>query len=59
MQSPLLSVVNQCVDTISKLSREFGLTPAARSRIFVNPPADDGEAELWRILSKPRVKPAV
>jgi P27 family predicted phage terminase small subunit len=56
MQSPLLSVVNQCVDTISKLSREFGLTPAARSRIFVNPPADDGETELWRILSKPRVK---
>ena len=33
MQSPLLSVVNQCVDTITKLSREFGLTPASRSRI--------------------------
>jgi len=46
-------------DTISKLAREFGLTPAARSRIFVNPPADDGEAELWRILSRPGVKPVV
>ena len=46
-------------DTISKLTGEFGLTPAARSRIFVNPPAEDRQAELWRILSKPRVKPAV
>jgi P27 family predicted phage terminase small subunit len=33
MQSPLLAVVNQCVDTITKLSREFGLTPSARSRM--------------------------
>ena len=33
MQSPLLPIVNQCVDTITKLSREFGLTPASRSRI--------------------------
>ena len=33
MQSPLLSVVNQCIDTITKLSREFGMTPASRSRI--------------------------
>jgi hypothetical protein len=47
------------VGTIMKLTREFGLTPAACSRIFVNPPADDGEAELWRILSKPRVKAVV
>ena len=56
MQNPLLSVVNQCVDTITKLTREFGLTPAARSRIFINPPADDGDAELWTILSQPRAK---
>ena len=33
MQSPLLPIVNQCVDTVTKLSREFGLTPASRSRI--------------------------
>ena len=56
MQSPLLGVVNQCVDTITKLTREFGLTPAARSRIFVNPPEDDGSAELWQLLSQPRAK---
>ena len=59
MQSPLLSIINQCVDTITKLSREFGLTPAARSRISVTPDCDDADAELWRILSQPRVKPAV
>jgi len=35
MQSPLLPVVNSCIDTISRLSREFGLTPAARSRMQV------------------------
>ena len=35
MQSPLLAVVNQCVDTITKLAREFGLTRAARSRLVV------------------------
>ena len=33
MQSPLLAVVSQSVDTITKLSREFGLTPSSRSRI--------------------------
>jgi len=33
MQSPLLPIVNQCMDQITKLSREFGLTPASRSRI--------------------------
>jgi len=38
MQSPLLAVVNTCIETINKLSREFGLTPAARSRIYANPP---------------------
>src|ERR1035441_5910662 len=35
MQSPLLPVVNAQVDTISRLSREFGLTPAARSRLTI------------------------
>lgn len=32
-QSPLLSIVNTCVETINKLSREFGLTPSSRSRL--------------------------
>jgi P27 family predicted phage terminase small subunit len=40
MQSPLLPVVNSCVDTITRLSREFGLTPASRSRITIT--YDDG-----------------
>ena len=55
MQSPLLAVVNQCVDTITKLSREFGLTPAARSRIIARTDDDDSEDELMRILSMPRL----
>ena len=54
MQSPLLAVVNQCVDTITKLSREFGLTPAARSRIFVQTEPEP-EDELMTLLSMPRL----
>jgi P27 family predicted phage terminase small subunit len=53
MQSPLLAIVNSCIDTITKLSREFGLTPAARSRI-VTQPEPDYEDELMRILRAPR-----
>lgn len=32
-QSPLLSIVSSCVETITRLAREFGLTPASRSRL--------------------------
>jgi P27 family predicted phage terminase small subunit len=55
-QSPLLSVVNQCVDTITKLSREFGLTPAARSRIMAqtDPTPRDHLLELLRMPRPPR-----
>ncbi len=55
MQSPLLAVVNQCVETITRRSREFGLTPAARSRIIAHTDDDDGTQEIMRILSAPRV----
>ena len=50
MQSPLLPIVNQCVDTITKLSREFGLTPAARSRIIAHTEADDEMDPIERAL---------
>ena len=53
MQSPLLAIVNQCVDTITKLSREFGLTPAARSRIITQTEPEPLE-DLMTILSMPR-----
>jgi P27 family predicted phage terminase small subunit len=55
-QSPLLSVVNQCIETITRLTREFGLTPAARSRIIAHAPEENNNDELWRILSQPRLK---
>lgn len=32
-QSPLLSIINTCIETITRLCREFGLTPSSRSRI--------------------------
>ena len=34
-QSPLLGVVNTCMETITRLCREFGLTPSSRSRMQV------------------------
>ena len=53
MQSPVLAVVNQCIETIVKLSREFGLTPAARSRVIAT--AAEPEVDLLELaLSPPR-----
>jgi P27 family predicted phage terminase small subunit len=36
-QSPLISIVNSCTETVTRLSREFGLTPASRTRIHAGP----------------------
>src|SRR5579863_8823625 len=45
-QSPLLAIINSSVETITKLCREFGLTPSSRSRIQLlsseNQQAGDG-----------------
>jgi P27 family predicted phage terminase small subunit len=43
-QSPLLSIVNQAAATVSKQLREFGLTPAARTRIqATDNPSDENK----------------
>ena len=34
-QSPLIGIVNSSTETITRLCREFGLTPAARTRVQV------------------------
>jgi P27 family predicted phage terminase small subunit len=49
-QNPLLGIVNANIETITKLSREFGLTPASRVRIEVEPePKPEGKmAKLLR-----------
>jgi P27 family predicted phage terminase small subunit len=36
--NPLLRVINDCVDRINILCREFGLTPASRTRIHAENP---------------------
>ena len=45
-QSPLISIINSSVETITRLCREFGLTPSSRSRIQLmsseNPQTSDG-----------------
>jgi P27 family predicted phage terminase small subunit len=40
MQSPLLSIVNNSIEIINRLSREFGLTPASRSRLDASDPIE-------------------
>jgi len=48
-QSPLLGIVNNCTDTVVKLSREFGLTPSSRSRLEV-PPEPKPESKMAKFL---------
>ena len=46
-QSPLVGIITAAVDQVNKLCREFGLTPAARTRIQVR---EDTAAEYRRRL---------
>jgi len=46
-------MVTQYIDIVTKLSREFGLTPAARSRIVAQTETEP-EDDLWAILNAPR-----
>ena len=49
-QSPLISIVNQSAELVTKLCREFGLTPSARSRITAQPEQHANEADPWQRL---------
>ena len=52
-QSPLLGIVNNCTDTVVKLSREFGLTPSSRSRLEV-PPEPKPESKVGMLIRMAR-----
>ena len=52
-QSPLLGIVNNCTDTVVKLSREFGLTPSSRSRLEV-PPEPKPESKTMQLIRRAR-----
>ena len=52
-QSPLVGIISAAVDQVNKLCREFGLTPAARTRLTVQK-EDSSDDELWAILNRPR-----
>ena len=51
-QSPLLGIVNNCTDTVVKLSREFGLTPSSRSPLEV-PPEPGPESPMAKLIRMP------
>jgi len=47
-QNPLLSIINTQRQIIGRIAAEFGLTPAARARLFLEelPPAGESELEV-------------
>ena len=51
-QSPLISIITTNLEIVTKLSREFGLTPSSSRSLVV--PEEDLADELERILSQPR-----
>jgi len=50
-QNPLLSVINTQRQIIGRISAEFGLTPAARARLFLEELPPPGESELEAIMN--------
>ena len=46
MQSPYVGIANRAMDQMRKFLIEFGMTPAARSRVRINPPPQDGTEEF-------------
>ena len=51
-QSPLVGIITAAVDQVNKLCREFGLTPAARTRLTVAPEPEP-EDDVWERLKRP------
>jgi P27 family predicted phage terminase small subunit len=50
-QSPLISIITTNMELVTKLSREFGLTPASSRSLAVT---EEKEDELAKLLSTPR-----
>ncbi len=44
-QNPYLSIANKAIEQMVKISSEFGMTPASRTRIKVELPEEDDELE--------------
>ena len=53
MTHPAVRQRNQAMMIMKAFCDEFGLTPAARTRLSVEP-IDDEEDDLWKLLSQPR-----
>ncbi len=53
MTHPAVRQRNQAMMILKAFCDEFGLTPAARTRLSVEPP-DDEEDDLMKLLSQPR-----
>lgn len=45
MQSPLLNIVNTCIDQLNRLLAHFGLSPASRARLQIVPEYQEDEVD--------------
>lgn len=45
VQTPLLGVANRAIEIMSKFLTEFGMTPASRARLVIEPPSEGGEKD--------------
>lgn len=53
MQNPLISILNTQKYIITRIAAEFGLTPAARARLFLIEEGPEAGAELDDMLDAP------
>jgi P27 family predicted phage terminase small subunit len=53
-QNPLISIVSSSMETVNKLAKEVGLTPAARMRICAEPPGEEMD-NIERLFCMQRV----
>jgi len=56
MQSPFLAVANKALEQMRSFLGEFGMTPASRTRLHVQPPTEPDPLEELR-LRRRRVDP--
>ena len=47
VQSPYLAIANKAMAQLKSISQEFGMTPASRSRVGVDPGNKDGRFADW------------
>lgn len=51
MPSPWVSIKNQCISNILKISAEYGFTPSARAKLKLSKPKESPKSKLSNLLN--------